>query len=209
MRKFETFHSGAVAWLLPNIDTDTISPMKRLILNPDELDVYSFEPYRFVGGDGDSGLLDPEFPLNQKAYRDAKILIVGENFGCGSSRETAPEAIAKCGFRCIVSSSFGGIFTKNCYQQGLLPVLFPKELVLSFAKQSKEGGMFAVNLMKQCVVSPDGIAYRFEMEESRRDMLPNGLDPMQRTLKGSAVYYEHFLKRDRAARPWLYTHELQ
>jgi len=208
MRKFETFRGVAVAWLLPNIDTDTISPMKRLILNPDELDVYSFEPYRFVGGDGDSGLLDPEFPLNQQTYRNAKILIAGENFGCGSSRETAPEAIAKCGFRCIISSSFGGIFTKNCYQQGLLPLVFPKEMVLSFAEQSKDKGIFEVNLIKQCVVSPDGITHFFEIEESRRDMLLNGFDPVQRTLNGSAASFEQFLKRDRTARPWLYTHEL-
>jgi len=203
MRKFETIHSIAVPWLLPNVDTDTISPMKRLILNMDELDVYSFEPYRFIDGDGDAGQLNMEFPLNQERYKGAKILIVGENFGCGSSRETAPEAIAKCGYECIISSSFGGIFTKNCYQQALLPLVFPKEMVEDWAKQAEEGAPFTVDLEKCIVVSPDGKTHSFTIEDARREALLLGLDEVARTLKKSDKI-DRFFEQDKQQRPWLY-----
>lgn len=203
MRKFETIHSIAVPWLLPNVDTDTISPMKRLILNMDELDVYSFEPYRFIDGDGDAGQLNMEFPLNQERYKGAKILIVGENFGCGSSRETAPEAIAKCGYECIISSSFGGIFTKNCYQQALLPLVFPKEMVEDWAKQAEEGDPFTVDLEKCIVVSPDGKTHSFTIEDARREALLLGLDEVARTLKKSDKI-DRFFEQDKQQRPWLY-----
>lgn len=203
MRKFETIHSIAVPWLLPNVDTDTISPMKRLILNMDELDVYSFEPYRFIDGDGDAGQLNMDFPLNQERYKGAKVLIVGENFGCGSSRETAPEAIAKCGYECIISSSFGGIFTKNCYQQTLLPLVFPKEMVEDWAKQAEEGDPFTVDLEKCIVVSPDGKTHSFTIEDARREALLLGLDEVARTLKKSDKI-DRFFEQDKQQRPWLY-----
>ena len=203
MRKFETIHSIAVPWLLPNVDTDTISPMKRLILNMDELDVYSFEPYRFIDGDGDAGQLNMDFPLNQERYKGAKVLIVGENFGCGSSRETAPEAIAKCGYECIISSSFGGIFTKNCYQQALLPLVFPKEMVEDWAKQAEEGDPFTVDLEKCIVVSPDGKTHSFTIEDARREALLLGLDEVARTLKKSDKI-DRFFEQDKQQRPWLY-----
>ena len=202
MEKFQTIRSIAVPWLMPNVDTDTISPMKRLILNMDELDVYSFEPYRFRNGDGDAGELDPDFPLNQPRYRGAKILIAGENFGCGSSRETAPEAIRKCGYRCVIAVSFGGIFTKNCYQQGLLPITFPKELVLSMARQAEEGGEFVVDLEGREVTSPDGKVHPFTIDETRREALLQGLDEVRRTLLREEEI-RAFWAADRLRRPWL------
>jgi 3-isopropylmalate/(R)-2-methylmalate dehydratase small subunit len=202
MEKFQTIRSIAVPWLMPNVDTDTISPMKRLILNMDQLDVYSFEPYRFVDGDGDAGVLNPDFPLNQPRFQGARILIAGENFGCGSSRETAPEAIAKCGYRCIISSGFGGIFTKNCYQQGILPIVFPGELVATLADQAEAGGIFQVDLENREVTAPDGAVHPFAIEDARREALLQGLDEVRRTLlRREAI--DAFWAADRHRRPWL------
>lgn len=203
MRKFETIRSVAAVWLMPNVDTDTISPMKRLILNPDQLDTYSFEPYRFQGGNGDAGILDMTFPLNQPQVQGAQILIAGENFGCGSSRETAAEAIAKCGFRCVITPSLGGIFMKNCYQQGLLPLTLPMELVKELAAQAEDGGVFEVSLLEKRILAPNGTAYPFRIEDDRREALLQGWDSVARTLRGRANI-EAFFESDRDRRPWLY-----
>lgn len=203
MRKFETIRSVAAVWLMPNVDTDTISPMKRLILNPDQLDVYSFEPYRFQGGNGDAGVLDMTFPLNQPQAQGAQILIAGENFGCGSSRETAAEAIAKCGFRCVIAPSLGGIFMKNCYQQGLLPLVLPMELVKDFAAQAEDGGIFEISLQEQCILAPDGAAHPFHVEDDRREALLQGWDSVARTLLNQAQIKAYF-EADKIKRPWLY-----
>lgn len=203
MRKFETIRSIAAVWLMPNVDTDAISPMKRLILNPDQLDVYSFEPYRFQGGDGDAGILNMEFPLNQPRFQNAEILIAGENFGCGSSRETAAEAIAKCGFRCVIAPSLAGIFTKNCYQQGVLPLTFPIEQVKQFAAQAEEGGVFEISLLDRHIVTPDGTVYPFRIEDDRREALLQGWDSAARTLLNRAQI-EAFFAADQIKRPWLY-----
>ena len=203
MRKFETVVSKAVAWLMPNIDTDAIAPMKRLILNTDELGVYSFEPYRFVNGDGDAFVLNMDFPLNKPENRDARILIAGDNFGCGSSRETAVQAIDKCGYRVIIASSFGGIFVKNCFMQGLLPICLDRETVEDLARQAEEGGVFTVDLNAQKLTAPRGEEIPFEIEKSRKEVLLGGLDEVRRTLNGSERY-EAYLYRDRQLRPWLY-----
>ena len=203
MRKFETVVSKAVAWLMPNIDTDAIAPMKRLILNTDELGVYSFEPYRFVNGDGDAFVLNMDFPLNKPENRDAKILIAGDNFGCGSSRETAVQAIDKCGYRVVIASSFGGIFVKNCFMQGLLPIQLGKSTVEDLARQSLGGGLFTVNLMNTELTAPDGEKIPFEIEESRREVLLGGLDEVLLTLNRSDKY-EAYLEKDKMLRPWLY-----
>ena len=203
MRKFETVVSKAVAWLLPNIDTDAIAPMKRLILNTDELGIYSFEPYRFVNGDGDAFVLNKDFPLNKPENRGAQILIAGDNFGCGSSRETAVQAIDKCGYRVVIASSFGGIFVKNCFMQGLLPIQLEKSTVEELARQSLGGGLFTVDLVNTTLTAPSGESIPFEIEDSRREVLLGGLDEVRLTLNGSEKY-EAYLDRDRELRPWLY-----
>ena len=188
---------------MPNIDTDAIAPMKRLILNTDELGVYSFEPYRFVNGDGDAFVLNMDFPLNKPENRAAKILIAGDNFGCGSSRETAVQAIDKCGYRVVIASSFGGIFVKNCFMQGLLPIQLGKSTVEDLARQSLGGGLFTVNLMNTELTAPDGEKIPFEIEESRREVLLGGLDEVLLTLNRSDKY-EAYLEKDKMLRPWLY-----
>ena len=169
MEKFEIVRSNAVPWLMPNVDTDIITPMKRILKNYDRLQDFAFEPYRFVDGDGDKGELNPDFPLNKPEYAGAKIMITGENFGSGSSRETAPEAIAKLGIRCLIGTSFGGIFFKNCFQQGILPIVFPEEVVgeLAALDPSEE---VVVDLHDQ-TVSFRGKTLPFDVEPIRRESL--------------------------------------
>lgn len=202
MRKIQIVKSVAVPWLLPNIDTDIISPMKRILYNINELDKYAFEPFRFLNGDGDNGELNPEFPLNLPAYQGAKIMIVGENFGCGSSRETAPEGIAGMGIECIIGSSFGGIFFKNCFRQGILPIILPLETVISMSEQTLEGE-FVVNLYEQTITTPRDEIIKFHVEPLSRASLLEGLDDVGRTLK-KVEKINQFKAEDKILRPWIY-----
>lgn len=203
MDKLTILKGRAVPWLLNNIDTDTITPMRRLLLNMDELERYSFEPYRFLDGDGDKGELNAEFPLNQEQYKGAKIMITGANFGCGSSRETAPEAIRRCGIRCLIGSSFGGIFQKNCFQQGILPIIFPENIVERLADEAKSLGEFLIDLEKQKVVAPDMGEYDFQIERSRKVSLLWGMDDVDKTLQKKERILR-FFEKDEELRPWLY-----
>lgn len=204
MEKLTILKGKAVPWLLKNVDTDTITPMKRLLINMDELEKYSFEPYRFLDGDGDKGKLNKDFPLNQEKYKGARIMITGANFGCGSSRETAPEAIRRCGIRCLIGSSFGGIFQKNCFQQGILPIIFPENIVKRLAEEAGTQGEFLVDLEKQKVVAPDMQEYEFQIEKSRKESLLCGMDDVDKTLQKKEKIL-HFFERDVGVRPWLYS----
>lgn len=203
MEKFTVLRSRAVPWLMPNVDTDTITPMKRILLNMEELGKYSFEPYRYVGGDGDRGELNMEFPLNMHCFQNAGIMITGENFGCGSSRETAPEAIRRIGIRCLVGSSFGGIFQKNCYQQGILPITLTKDEVEWLAELAKSLEEFTVDLPSRTLYAPDGGRYLFTLPEIRYRSLSEGLDDVGMTLEKLNSILQYF-KQDSVKRRWLY-----
>lgn len=203
MEKFTVLTGKAVPWLIPNIDTDVITPMKRVLLNMDELEKYSFEAYRFVDGDGDAGVLNMEFPLNMEKYRGARIMLTGENFGCGSSRETAAEAIRRCKIRCLIGNSFGGIFRKNCFQQGILPVILPKEAVEALAKEAEEGKELTVSLPDKTVRTEKGEMFHFEIEENRYEALLNGWDDVDLTLEKKDKI-RSFFSGDAKRRTWLY-----
>lgn len=202
MEKLVKISSRAVVWLVPDIDTDVITPMKRILKNFDQLADYAFEPYRFVDGDGDSGRLDPDFVLNQEQHQTTTIWIVGDNFGCGSSRETAPEAIAGMGIRCLISTSFGGIFHKNCYQQGILPIVFPPEIVDNLVNEASEGE-FEVDLENQVLTSPRKKSFSFNIGKRQRQLLLEGLDDVGLTLKRIDRIRE-FEVADQQSRPWIY-----
>jgi 3-isopropylmalate/(R)-2-methylmalate dehydratase small subunit len=206
MEKFTVLKSKAAPWLLPNIDTDIITPMKRILKNLDQLPRYAFEPFRFVNGDGDAGIPDPAFVLNQSEYQGARIMIVGENFGSGSSRETAPEAIAGMGIRCLIGISFGGIFFKNCFQQGILPIVLPQEKIESLSQQTLEGE-FLVDLVKGQLTTPRGEVISFAVEPVKRSSLLEGLDDVGVTLKNKNLI-EKFTNDDRNVRPWVYRTKL-
>lgn len=162
----------------PNIDTDVITPMNRLTNLGDghSLGHYAFEPLRYVDGDGDSGRPDPAFALNDPVYAGARIMICGENFGCGSSRESAPAAIAELGFRCLVGTGFGDIFFNNCFQQGILPIVLANvdELVTACTG----GGEFSLDLEAQTLTTPSQHTLTFEVNALKKEGLLNGVDDL-------------------------------
>lgn len=203
MQQFTVVTGVAAPWLVPNVDTDIITPMKRMLNNTNELEKYAFEPYRFIGGNGDTGKLSPDFPLNQPQYQAAQIMIVGENFGGGSSRETAPMAIARLGIRCLIGTSFGGIFFKNCFQVGILPISLPKETVEHLAEQAAGNGEFQVSLESCEITTPAGQRISFDVEPLRRSSLLEGIDDVGMTLKKKDAIQAYF-DRDRLQRPWIY-----
>lgn len=193
--------SRAVALLLPDVDTDVITPMKRLTgPNPHPLAHYAFEPLRYTGGDADTGAPDPSFPLNRPGAAGAEILLVGDNFGCGSSRESAPAALAALGFRCLIGPSFGSIFASNCFQIGLLPVVADRAVVEDLAAVD---GPLTVDLELQQIVWPPGLSVSFECDPYHRAALLDGLDGIEVTLRRRAAIDE-FTDRDRLDRPWIH-----
>ena len=202
MRKITVITSSAAALLMPNIDTDIIAPMKRILNNFEEMGKYAFEAMRFVDGDGDRGEPNPDFVFNQPRFKGAKILLTGENFGCGSSRESAAMGIADMGVECVIGSTFGGIFFKNCFQQAILPIALPASMVEELAAEAADGD-FVVDLPAQTVTTPKGRIIGFEIEALRKEGLLEGLDDVGRTLKKKAAI-DAFMARDRTARPWVY-----
>lgn len=203
MEPFVKLVSRAAPFLLPNVDTDIITPMNRLMQQSDKpLAYYAFEHYRYLHGNADSAQPNPDFCLNQPEYHGAAIMITGENFGCGSSRESAPAAMFDMGIRCIIGASFGGIFFNNCFQRGLLPIQISAELVTELAEQTLEGE-FSIDLETQQIVSPRLQVISFDINPLRKLSLLKGLDDIDLTLQHE-FEIAAFQARDRLDRPWIY-----
>src|SRR4051812_24755915 len=185
-----------------NIDTDTIIRIERMTgTSPEQMGPWCFEALR-LRPDGSE---DPEFVLNRPAFRDAPILITGDNFGCGSSREGAVWALKFSGIRCVIAASFGDIFANNCFQNGVLPVVLAAEQVEQLAEECEGGNArVTVDLERQVVVSPHATEMPFRIEALRRDALLKGLDEIGLTLQ-HADAIASFKARDEAARPWVWT----
>jgi 3-isopropylmalate/(R)-2-methylmalate dehydratase small subunit len=199
MEKFTTLSAIAAPFLKKNVDTDFIIRIERCTGTPrEELGRYAFEMARFLPG----GAENPEFVFNQPRYRDAKIMVCGENFGTGSSREVAVWALASMGVRCIIAPSYGQIFSGNCFQNGLLPIVLPEATVASLAQQAADPAAkpFTVDLAQQTI---NGIV-RFEIEPRRKKMLLEGLDEIGLTL-AMEPRIAAFQAADRARRPWIYS----
>jgi 3-isopropylmalate/(R)-2-methylmalate dehydratase small subunit len=192
MERFTTLTAVAAPFPQRNVDTDTIIRIERCTGTPkEELGRYAFEMARE----------DPDFVLNQPRYRAARILVCGEFFGTGSSREMAVWALAGMGFRCLIAPSFGQIFFANCLQNGVLPVVLPGPAVAALMQQAAAPGAapFTVDLEQQTVNG----AYRFEIGARRRRMLLEGLDEIGLTLALEARIAA-FQAADRERRPWVY-----
>jgi len=203
MQPFVKIVSKAAPFMFPNVDTDIITPMNRLMQQSDKpLSYYAFEPYRYLDGNADTNQPNPDFCLNQPEYDGAAILITGENFGCGSSRESAPAAIFDLGIRCVIGASFGEIFFNNCFQRGLLPIQISVDLVRELADQTP-AGEFTVDLENQQIVSPQQQVISFDINPLRKTSLLQGLDDIGLTLQREAEIAE-FQTRDRLERPWIY-----
>jgi len=201
MDKFTVLKGVAAPLMLANVDTDAIIRMERLSrLDRGELGRWAFESLRYLP----DGSENPEFLLNQPPWRGATILLAADNFGCGSSRETAVWALWDFGVRCVIAPSFGDIFYGNCFQNGMLPVRLPAAEVEAIAAEVKGGGReITVDLGAQQVVTASGRTVAFEIEPGRRKALLEGLDAIGVTLTYAAAI-ARFQARDRIQRPWLY-----
>jgi len=185
---------------LANIDTDQIIP-KQFLKTVERVGLAKglFYDLRFDG----EGQERPGFVLNQAAYKDAGVLVAGDNFGCGSSREHAPWALMDFGIRCVVSTSFADIFYNNCFQNGLLPVVLPAEQVQALMEEAKGGNhLVTVDLEAQTVVSPAGETFHFEIDPVRKEKMLKGLDAIGETLQMAADIDTYEMKRA-LDRPWL------
>jgi 3-isopropylmalate/(R)-2-methylmalate dehydratase small subunit len=198
VNKFETLTAIAAPFLQKNVDTDLIIRIERCTGMPkDELGAYAFEMVRFLPG----GAENPEFVLNQARYRGAQIMVCGEFFGTGSSREVAVWALASFGIRCVIAPSFGQIFYGNCFQNGLLAIVLPEATVQALAQDAAVPGAkpFTVDLEKQRING----TVRFDVDPRRKKMLLEGLDEIGLTL-AMEPKIAAFEAADRARRPWIY-----
>ena len=200
MDKFETFNGIAAPMPLVNIDTDMIIPKQFLkTIKRSGLGVHAFDEMRY----DDDGNEIPDFILNQSAYREASILIAGDNFGCGSSREHAPWALSDFGIKVVVSTSFADIFFNNCFKNGMLPIVLPQEQVDLLMKDAEKGANARVdiNLEDQTITSSDGDVIKFDIDPFRKHCLLNGLDDIGLTLE-KAASIDSFEAKTGVARPW-------
>ncbi|WP_111558514.1 3-isopropylmalate dehydratase small subunit [Paracoccus sediminilitoris] len=201
MDKFTTLTGIAAPMPLVNVDTDMIIPKQFLkTIKRSGLGVNLFDEMRY---DRDGNEI-PDFVLNQPAYRDAEILIAGDNFGCGSSREHAPWALLDFGIRCVISTSFADIFFNNCFKNGILPVALPQDAVDALMADAGKGAnaRVTVDLESQTVTSPDGTVYHFEVDAFRKHCLLNGLDDIGLTMEKAAAI-DTFEDQMAQARPWI------
>jgi len=182
MQPFSTLTAVAAPIDLANIDTDRIIPA-RFLRKPRGAPGYATFLFHDVRFNAD-GSEKPEFVLNQAPYRGAKILVVAENFGCGSSREMAVWVLEAYGIRSVIAPSLGDIFHQNCYKNGLLPVILPADIVAALRRQlhARPGAMITVDLDPQTVTAPDATPHRFDVDPFRKEMLLTGRDETGLTL---------------------------
>ena len=201
MDKFTTLTAIAAPMPLVNIDTDMIIPKQFLkTIHRSGLGKNLFDEMRFDR----EGNEIADFVLNQPAYRDAHIIVAGDNFGCGSSREHAPWALLDYGIRCVISTSFADIFFNNCFKNGILPVVLPEEAVQALMEDAQNGAnaRLTVDLEAQTVTAPDGTEYHFDINPTQKHNLLNGLDDIGQTLeRGAAI--DAFETAAQQARPWV------
>ncbi|MDB5453449.1 MAG: leuD1 [Caulobacteraceae bacterium] len=200
MTPFIRLDARAAPFLEANIDTDQIIP-KQFLKNVERegLGKGLFYEWRF----DEQGHEKPEFVLNRPENKGAGVLIAGDNFGCGSSREHAPWALMDFGIRCVISSSFADIFSGNCLNNGLLTVVLPEAEVHALQDEALGGNhIFTVDLEQQTVTAPSGAAYRFEIDPNMKNKLLKGLDAIGETLE-HAGEITGFEDRRRIAQPWV------
>ena len=201
MQKFTTISAIAAPLAMINVDTDIIIPKQFLkTVKRTGLGIHAFNDIRY----NEDGSEKPDFVLNQPPYRKAQILITGENFGCGSSREHAPSAILDFGIRCVIAPSFADIFYNNCFKNGILPIVLPQEHVhdLMNEAQNNPEGLTNIDLEKQTITRGNQFTFSFDIDPSRKNRLLNGLDDIGLTLERESDITE-FETSDRKKRSWL------
>jgi len=201
MKKFEKMTAIAAPMPLINIDTDMIIPKQFLkTIKRSGLGVSAFHEMRYQM----DGTENPDFVLNQDAYRNANILVAGDNFGCGSSREHAPWALLDFGVRCVISTSFADIFYNNCFKNGILPVIVTdKELnVLMQDAEKGSNARMVIDLENQLIETSDGKVINFNVDQHRKHCLINGLDDIGLTME-KAASIDMFEKHMATNAPWV------
>jgi 3-isopropylmalate/(R)-2-methylmalate dehydratase small subunit len=200
MQKFDTLTGVAAPLEIDNVDTDMIIPKQYLkTIKRTGLGAGLFSEMRYL----DDGSENPDFVLNKPAYRHAKILVAGDNFGCGSSREHAPWALLDFGIRCVISTDFADIFYNNCFKNGILPVKVAAEDLPKLMDDAQRGSnaTLTIDLPNQEIRGPDGGKVKFEIDPFRKHRLLEGLDDIGLTMV-EAPAIESFEKKSAAARPW-------
>ena len=201
MEKFTQLTGVAAPLPLINVDTDMIIPKQFLkTIKRSGLGRNLFDEMRF----DEQGDEIADFVLNRPAYRDAQILVAGENFGCGSSREHAPWALLDFGIRCVIAPSYADIFFNNCFKNGILPIVLPQEEVDVLMKDAEKGAnaRMTIDLEAQTVTSSDGRVFHFEVDPFRKHCLLNGLDDIGLSLE-KAAFIESFEAKAAQSRPWV------
>ncbi|OYX14914.1 MAG: 3-isopropylmalate dehydratase small subunit [Rhizobiales bacterium 32-66-8] len=201
MDKFDVLEGVAAPLKLVNVDTDMIIPKQYLkTIKRTGLGTGLFSEMRYK----DDGSENPDFVLNQSAYRNTKILVAGDNFGCGSSREHAPWALMDFGIRCVISTSFADIFYNNCFKNGILPIVVSKDDLEKLFDDASRGAnaTLTVDLVAQEIRGPDGGTVHFEIDPFRRKCLLEGLDDIGLTLQ-KADSITRFETGKQTDQPWL------
>ena len=201
MQKFDKLSGIAAPMDILNIDTDMIIPKQFLkTIKRSGLGVNLFHEMRY----DDSGAERPDFVLNKPEYKQAKILVAGDNFGCGSSREHAPWALLDYGIRCVISTSFADIFFNNCFKNGILPIKVTPEQrdALMADAADAENPKLSIDLVNQTISRPNGATISFDIEPFRKQCLLDGLDDIGLTLEKGGEIEAFEASRD-TKRPWL------
>lgn len=201
MNKFTTLSGIAAPMPLINIDTDMIIPKQFLkTIKRSGLGVNLFDEMRY---DDDRNEI-PDFVLNKPQYREAQILVAGDNFGCGSSREHAPWAIADFGITCVIAPSYADIFYNNCFKNGILPIVLPQEQVDVLMKDAEKGAnaRIEIDLENQSITSSDGDVFTFEVDAFKKHCLMKGLDDIGLTME-KAASIDTFEAAASQSRPWV------
>ena len=201
MEKFETHRGVAAPFDMINIDTDKVIPKQYLkTIRRTGLGKHLFAEMRYR----DDGSENPDFVLNRPVYRNASIIVAGDNFGCGSSREHAPWALLDYGIRCVISTSFADIFYNNCFKNGILPVAVTREQLGDLMRDAQLGAnaVLEIDLEAQEISRPNGEKIGFEIDPARKHCLLNGLDDIGLTLAREAAI-DSFEQRRAREQPWV------
>ena len=201
MEKFDKLTGVAAPMNMINVDTDMIIPKNFLkTIKRSGLGQNLFDEMRYDR----NGNENPDFVLNKPAYRKAKIIVAGDNFGCGSSREHAPWALLDYGIRCVISTSFADIFYNNCFKNGILPIKVTKEQLDNLMDEAERGSnaTLSIDLESQTIQGSDGGEVKFEIDEFKKYLLLNGLDDVGLTLQKSDKI-DSFEAQQNASQPWL------
>jgi len=200
MEKFNKLRGVAAPFNMINIDTDKLIPKQFLkTIKRTGLGKHLFNEMRF----NEDGSEKPDFVLNKAAYRDSNIIVAGDNFGCGSSREHAPWALLDFGIKCVISTSFADIFYNNCFKNGILPIVVTKQQLDQLMDDAENGAnaVLDIDLEAQEITRPNGESIIFEIDEFRKHCLINGLDDIGLTME-KEKNIDSFEKKRATEQPW-------